>query len=271
MIIDSHTHVWTLDSRRYPWQPIGGYIPDAPADYDILLTEMSSCGVDVAVLVQPTPYGWNNQYLLDATRMFPDQFRAVCLVDPFSISSVAELKRLIMEWNIAGLRLNWHLDIPERWKNDPAHLALWSGVQEFGIPICIQLTPLYIPLVRFFSERFPEVRIVLDHLGRPKPGSKTEDPEFVSFLSLHGIPQVYVKLSGFYYFSQEPAPYRDVWELLRETVKRFSPQRCLWGSDFPFINTHWRYRAMLDMLGELFKDDEGLEWVFGKTAETLWF
>jgi len=112
---------------------------------------------------------------------------------------------------------------------------------------------------------------VLDHLGRPKPGSKTEDPEFVSFLSLHGIPQVYVKLSGFYYFSQEPAPYRDVWELLRETVKRFSPQRCLWGSDFPFINTHWRYRAMLDMLGELFKDDEGLEWVFGKTAETLWF
>lgn len=271
MIIDSHAHIWTLDSYRYPWQPIGGYIPEIPADYDMLLSEMSSCGVDVAILVQPTPYGWDNRYLLDAAEKLPERFKVVCLVNPFSTSSVIKLNTLVKEQNVSGIRLNWHLEEPEKWKNSPAHLALWSEIQALGIPVCIQLTPPYFPLVHFFSEHFLAVRIVLDHLGRPKPGSKIDDTEFISFLRLHEIPQVYVKLSGFYYFSQEPAPYKDVWGLLKETVNTFSPQRCLWGSDFPFINTHWRYREMLDMLRELFGETEMLEWLLGKTAEALWF
>lgn len=271
MIVDSHAHVWTLDSHRYPWQPIGGYIPELPADYDILLAEMSSCSVDAAVLVQPTPYGWDNRYLLDATRKFPDRLKAVCLVNPFSTSSVTELKRLVEEQGVSGLRLNWHLEEPEKWKNDPAHLALWSEIQALGIPVCIQLTSSYFPLVHFFSERFSAVRIVLDHLGRPKPGSKSEAPEFAALLSLVDIPKVYVKLSGPYYYSQEGAPYKDTWELFRTVVNTFSPQRCLWGSDFPFINAHWRYQGMLDMVTGLFEDSEVLEWLLGKTAANLWF
>lgn len=271
MIIDSHVHVWTLDTHRYPWQPIGGYIPETPADYDMLLAEMSSCGVDAAVLVQPTPYGWDNRYLLAAVEKFPDHFKAVCLVNPFSTSSVTELNTLVKEQGVSGIRLNWHLEEPEKWKNNPAHLALWSEIQALGIPVCIQLTPSYFPLVRFFSERFSTVRIVLDHLGRPNPGSKSKALECDALLSLVDIPLIYVKLSGLYYCSQETAPYRDTWKLLKAVVNTFSPQRCLWGSDFPFINTHWHYQGMIDTITELFKDSEALEWLLGKTAATLWF
>ena len=31
MIVDSHLHVWVQKPDQYPWQPIGGYIPENEA------------------------------------------------------------------------------------------------------------------------------------------------------------------------------------------------------------------------------------------------
>lgn len=270
MIIDSHTHVWTLDSQRYPWQPIGGYVPETPAPYTLLQAEMLSAGVDRAVLVQPTPYGWDNQYLLDALEAAPDQFKAVCLVDPFSPSGPAQLERLVRDRGVSGVRINWHLEPPPKWQAAPAYLALWSQAQKIGVPICLQLTPLYLPLVGEFAQRFPGVKIVLDHLGRPEPGSSPGDAGFASFLALCEIAQIYVKLSGLYYFSLGAAPYEDTWKLLKKAVETFTPQRCLWGSDFPFVNQHWSYPDMIDTLKKVFKRPRILDWILGGTAETLW-
>lgn len=270
MIIDSHTHVWTLEPRRYPWQPIGGYIPEAPASYTTLRAEMQSAGVDRAVLVQPTPYGWNNCYLLDVVKTAPDAFRAVCLVDPFSLGGPAELERLVHDHGVSGVRINWHLEKPQRWLDDPAHLALWAKAQQVGAPICLQLTPPYLPLVRTFARRYPGVKIVIDHLGRPEVGSNPTAASFVSFLALCELPQVYVKIAGLYYYSLGAAPYEDTWELVKAAVATFTPQRCLWGSDFPFVDQRWSYPAMIDTLRDLFKDPQALDWILGKTAETLW-
>ncbi len=91
MIIDSHVHVWVQQPEKYPWQPIGGYVPENEASVEMLLAVMDAAGVEGAVLVQPTPYGWDNSYLLDAAERYPDRFRCVCLVDPLDESRSAKL------------------------------------------------------------------------------------------------------------------------------------------------------------------------------------
>ncbi|MBI4788974.1 MAG: amidohydrolase family protein [Chloroflexi bacterium] len=272
MIIDSHVHVWTLQPDRYPWQPVGGYVPTTEANVSLLLDAMDLAGVDRAVLVQPTPYGWNNTYLLDAAREHPERFRVVGLVDPHSSAAPAKLTRLVRDQRAHGVRLNWNLEPVEVWQDAAMQDELWSCLQALGIPVCIQMTPDYIDLAHSMAARYPEVHIVFDHLARPRTGIGASDKEFARFLQLAEHPNCYAKLSGLNYYSRQRAPYRDVWPLLQAAVEAFGLQRCMWGSDFPFVLQHWSYADALQVVqGKLGASQNDLEWILGLTAKSLWW
>jgi predicted TIM-barrel fold metal-dependent hydrolase len=44
-----------------------------------------------------------------------------------------------------------------------------------------------------------------------------------------------VKLSGPFRFSQAPYPYADVDPFMHALVDTFTPQRCVWASDWSFL------------------------------------
>ncbi len=273
MIVDAHVHVWVQNPAQYPWQPIGGYIPESEAPVEKLLSIMDANGVDGAVLVQPTPYGWDNRYLLDCARNYPDRFRSVCLVDPYSEMGSRSLQALVENHQAQGIRINWNLKPAAEWQNNTHHAVLWETASKLNIPICLQMTSEMTDLLRDFAGRFSKVNIVIDHLGRPKQAVRPTDPDFVDFLNLSQFPNLYVKLSGLYYYSsQSAAPYQDVLPLVQAVFRQYGAQRCLWGSDFPFIEERWSYAAMLEAV----KNDWSmtaaeLNWVLGGTAYSLWW
>jgi L-fuconolactonase len=270
MIVDAHSHVWVIDPQKYPWQPVGGYIPENSAPVSRLLTLMDATGVDRAVLVQPTPYGWNNSYLLDAVRSCPKHLKAVCLVNPHAETSSGHLEKLVNQQGINGVRFNWNLEPEYSWDTDSVHGSIWKTAQDLKIPVCLQLIYTQVNQVIEFTSRYPRVHIVLDHLGRPEPGSHPDDLFFRNFLSLAKYPNVFAKLSGMYYFSKSAAPFKDTWPLLQAAVKAFGASRCLWGSDFPFILDRWSYMYLPDTLkGKLEFTHEELDFVLGRTAENL--
>jgi len=271
MIVDSHLHVWTQQPDRYPWQPIGGYVPENEASVEQYVALMDSEGVDRAVLVQPTPYGWDNSYLLDSAAAYPDRFRSVGLVDPLSGGAVGRLEELAAK-GMNGIRLNWHLQPLEVWDENPYHAELWQCAQGLDMPICLQMTLDYVRLVRKMAINFSGVKIVIDHLAKPHQGCLPDDPAFQGLLKLSQYPNLYLKLSGMNYYTQEAAPYADTWPLLQAAMANFGPQRCMWGSDFPFVMEHWTYSDLLTTLKTRlgFSQDEQ-EWTLGKTARMLWW
>jgi predicted TIM-barrel fold metal-dependent hydrolase len=270
MRIDAHCHAWVVSPERYPWQPVGGYLPQQDASGTILLKQMDAACMDRAVLVQPTPYGWNNAYLLDVVRQFPDRFRVVCLVNPFAQDSPQLLAQMVHNHGVKGVRFNWNLDTDHCWDEDILHQRIWSTALDLGIPVCLQLANSQVPQVERLARRFPKLRIVLDHLGRPVPGSAPDSELFLAFLALAKLPNCYAKLSGLYYFSKQPVPYADAWPLLKASLHAFGANRCLWGSDFPFILDRWSYEGWLntiqDQVGFSVKD---LGWILGDTATSL--
>jgi L-fuconolactonase len=270
MIVDAHNHVWVIDRLRYPWQPVGGYLPEISEPVDKLLSIMDASGIDRAVLVQPTPYGWDNSYMVDAVQIYPARLRAVCLVDPHSENSPDQLKGLVDHHGINGVRFNWNLESEFGWSADPAHNHIWEAAQDLEIPVCLQLTCTQIDQAAIIAGRFPGINIVVDHLGRPEPGSDPDSLLFKHFLALAEYSNVYAKLSGLYYFSKQAAPYMDTWPLLKAAMKAFGARRCLWGSDFPFILDRWSCVEMLDTLKGMleFTLDE-LDFILGRTAESL--
>lgn len=270
MIIDAHLHVWSQNTEKYPWNPIGGYIPEESATIDEFIQQMEEAFVEKAVVVQPTPYGWDNSYLLDVCRREKGRLKAIVLVNPESAEAGGDLRKLIDE-GADGLRLNLHLLPAEFIATDIFH-ALIDTAEGTGIPVCFQLTPEYFDGLEGIFRQYPQTRFILDHMARPRAGSKPDDPAFTRLLNLSEYANAYVKLSGLNYFSNQSNPYEDTWPLLKATCDRFSAKRCMWGSDFPFVNDHWLYTDLIETFQKNigFSEDE-LIWIMSKTAESIWW
>ena len=269
MRIDSHLHLWVNDPENYPWHPIGGYVPETVAPLSQYLDVMERNGVDGAVLVQPTPYGWDNAYLLHCKQENPETFRAVVLVDPLSKEAAQNLTSLFNQ-GADGLRINLHIKPLSAWDSQQFHDLMAQCVQ-LNCPVCFQLTSQYFPLLERLCEEYP-LNFVIDHLGRPEPGCSIEDPQFMTFLNFSRHPNVFIKLSGMYYYSKHLAPFPDTWDLLRAAKDRFGADHCMWGSDFPFVEEHWSYTENIDSIQGLFdRSENDLAWIFRKTAQSLWW
>lgn len=269
MIIDSHLHLWVMEPEKYPWSPIGGYIPEQSAPLSRYEQIMDENGLDGAVFVQPTPYGWDNTYLLTCKNSNPDRFKAVVLVDPLSDHAKQTIQALVAQ-GADGLRINLHLQPIHQWAN-AAFFALLDRCAALHLPICLQTTPDYLDSIAEFAAAY-DTTFIIDHLGRPKTGSTPDNDDFQRLLQLAALPNMYIKLSGMNYYSAEPAPYRDTWPLLFAVKQQFGAERCLWGSDFPFVDEHWAFKHSLSLIrDELGFSRYDLEWILGKSARKIWW
>jgi hypothetical protein len=89
------------------------------------------------------------------------------------------------------------------------------------------------------AAQFPELTIVVDHLGLPQPPvyDRDEPPlrRLPELLDLARFENLLVKISGFPTLSQVGYPFADLWPALRQLVDTFSADRVMWGSDIARI------------------------------------
>jgi predicted TIM-barrel fold metal-dependent hydrolase len=73
-------------------------------------------------------------------------------------------------------------------------------------------------------------------------------------------------------YAQRPPPYRDVARFVHAIVREFTPQRLVWGSDWPFLRTDRRcdYGPLLAVLARAVPDPSGRRAVLASTP-ARWF
>jgi predicted TIM-barrel fold metal-dependent hydrolase len=81
------------------------------------------------------------------------------------------------------------------------------------------------------------VRVLTDHLGDPDPSRGLDQPRFQSVSRFDRKTDAVVKLSALYRPSLRPFPHEDVTQFVGAVVDTFGLGRCVWGSDWPLINT----------------------------------
>ena len=71
---------------------------------------------------------------------------------------------------------------------------------------------------------------------------------------------------------RQPIPFGEIPPLIEMAIEAFGPRRLMWGSDFPPVAAREGYGNSLRFPMEhvKFKSEVDKEWVFGKTAATLW-
>jgi predicted TIM-barrel fold metal-dependent hydrolase len=220
---DAHFHVFG-DRARYPLDGRRNYTPHT-ATLDGYRTMMRACGIERAVLVQPSVYGNDNRCLLDALREAAsdgDAFRGVVVPD----AATSDDELLAMDaLGVRGIRLN--VVNPQMLGTEDA-LALWARMQARGwhLQVHLRLAGDGAATLARLAER-SAVPIVVDHFGRPVAGAAL--PPLLLDLVASG--RVWVKLSAAYRIGTPPA-YAEVAPLVDALVAA-NPRRLVWGSDWP--------------------------------------
>jgi len=240
MRIDTHVHVWSLDADRYPWHQTLAHvpIPTRPATVEQFLAAMDEAGVEQAVLLQPSTYGWDNSYLVDALRAGRGRFAGVCLVDPRADSAPDDLRRWCRDGGCCGLRINVIAEA-----NEPTWLLdrgpLWDAIEELGASASFQVRPDQVAVIGRVADRRPRTTFVVDYVGEPA----YHDRRSANLLAaIADRPNVFFKLIAAGQDSAEGYPFRDLWPHYERLVGLVGPERLVFGTDYPLVVDRTDYR-----------------------------
>ena len=275
-IIDIHPHVIAPDSQRYPRTPLGGHqslwSQERPVSVEQLIAEQDRAGIRKAALVQAsTCYGHDNSYVADAVQAHPERFTGVFSCDILASDACETMTHWVAR-GLTGLRLfTTGSTMPGQagWLDDPRSYPAWRKAEDMRLPVCLQMTADGIPQLENVLERFAGLRVVLDHLARPIQGDGPPYEAAASLWRLARFPGVYVKVTerNFVGASSGRATPETFFGRL---VSEFGASRIAWGSNFPASERSLPDLLVLANEALRFLPETDREWIFSRTAQTLY-
>jgi predicted TIM-barrel fold metal-dependent hydrolase len=236
LIIDTHLEVWTSDPRfpfHHPERPDLKHVAiDAPIENEV--QQMKDFGLRYAVLINPRYYGWDNSYIDHSLHKYPNLFVAHGLLNPEDPKMVETFRYWIKERGFQGMRFSPLYHPKSTWLNSKEHYPLWREAEKFQAVFNYYILPHQMPMLEDMAGRFPGVKIVIDHLGKPDLHSPDPWPEFRKMFRLKRFPQVWVSASEPYELSLgKDFPYRDTIPFFKATYEEFGGKQIIWGTGYP--------------------------------------
>lgn len=233
--VDSHCHVF--DTARFPYSADAAYQPPpheagTPAQ---LAAVLDAHRLSHALLVNPTSgYGYDNRCMIAAIRASKGRFKGIARV-PSDVDA-----RTLVEFRDAGV-VGIRLDLITDGVASLHHAAmprLFAQVRDLAWLVQVQCERDQLheaaPVLR--AARVP---LVFDHCGRPDAERDITQPGFAALLDF-GRDGHHVKLSGPFRFANAFMPRADPERFVRALIDAFTPHRCVWGSDWPFLRLPMR-------------------------------
>ena len=276
--IDAHAHIWTPDVAHYPLAA-GFKVSDMqPRSFTAqeLLAQCVPAGVGRVNLIQMSYYEFDNRYMLDMIKLYPDRFVGTAIVDPLGVDPAREM-RALAPLGVQAFRLQprYGKEPPARWLEPGGYAAIFGAAAQTGQALSCLIDPDGFPEVDRMCRRFPETKVIIDHLGRigGGPDGAINGAHVQGLCALAKHPKLYVKVGAFYALGAKKAPYTDLAPLIRAIVRAFGARRCMWESDSPFQVVNGGFADSLklirDHLDFLTQDDR--DWLLFRTAEQTLF
>jgi predicted TIM-barrel fold metal-dependent hydrolase len=274
LVIDTHLEVWTLDPKfpfAHPERPNLTVPMAAPIENQV--EQMKEFGLKYTVLVNPRYFGWDNSYISYSLQQYPKLFVAHGLINPEDPNVAGRLRYWVKEHGFQGMRFSPIYHPKSTWLNSKEHYPLWKEAERLGAVFNFYILPHQMPMLEDMAGRFPGVKIVVDHLG--KPDLKLDDPwpEFRKMFRLKKFPQVWVSASEPYELSlTKEYPYRDTIPFFKATYEEFGGKQLIWGTGYPRPRWELPMDKELEFVDKFldFYTKEDRELLLGKNALRIW-
>ena len=276
MTIDTHPHVISTDTQRYPNAPVGGHKSDwsreRPVSVEEMIAAMDQAGIAKSALVQAsTCYGHDNSYIADAVAAHPDRFTGVFSVDVLAPDAPDKI-RYWAGRNLTGMRLftaGSTMPNQAEWVDDPRSFPAWERASELGIPVCMQMTVKALPQLVRMLERFPKARVILDHLAKP---TLLDGPPYAAaagVFRLADYKNLYLKLTPRTVAEAQNGKATHA-TFFPSLVSKFGASRIAWGSNYPASEGTLQELLKVSQAALAVLSPEDRDWIFSGTALSLY-
>ncbi len=237
--IDIHPHVISTDLVAYPRNPLGGtpsvWSEERPVSTEQMIKAMDEAGVEKSAIVQAsTCYGHDNSYVASAVAAHPKRFTGVFSVDVLADTGPERIRYWYGK-GLTGFRLftvGSTMTTQSNWLDDPKTYPSWRTAEELNIPICLQVRVPGLSMVKTLVEKFPKVRVLIDHMLGVEVDDGPPYAKTAPLLELVKYPNVYLKLTSNNTRAAKKGNATPE-TLFPMMVKAFGSSRIAWGSNYP--------------------------------------
>lgn len=234
MRIDAHQHFWKYDPFEYAW--IADGMAALKRDFlpPHLKPLLDAAGFSGCVAVQARQSPDETRWLLELAREFDYLRGVVGWVDLCAADVEAQLEALASDAKLVGIRHIVQDEPDHRFLLRPDFCRGIAALPRFHLAYDVLIYPRQLPAAIEFAARFPQQRLVLDHIAKPRIADGVLQPWAAQMRELAQCGNVYCKLSGMgteakwgHARAADFRPYLDV------VLEAFGVERLMIGSDWP--------------------------------------
>lgn len=241
MIVDAHHHLWRYQPGREAWLDARAALAPLRRDFlgPELATHLQANGVDRTVIVQCSDSIEDTAFMAAAAAECPFIAGIVGwlpLNDPHATE--AQLAVYAREPKIKGFRHMIIFDPDPDWCVRPAVIESLRLVAERGYTwdSNASIWP-HLEHVATLAEKIPELKQVIDHLGKPVFSEGIRQPWTALMTRAAAYPNVYVKLSGFANVATLANATNDEFQpFVDHVLATFGTERVMIASNWPVSN-----------------------------------
>lgn len=256
-VVDTHVHLWDPDRLSYPWLK---EVP--PIQQAHLLEDYRAAieGIPIERMVFLQCECDPSQYLEEAcwvSALARDEPRLKGMVPWAPLEKGAdvlpELETLTEDPLVKGIRRIVQFEEDDHFCLQPSFVEGVQLLAQFDLhfEICTKGNVQMANVVKLVRQ-CPNVRFILDHIGKPFIKEKETKPWEQAIRELAELPNTRCKISGLVneadWESWQPA---DLQPYLHHVIESFGFKRVMFGGDWPVVKLASSYRRWFDTLVEL--------------------
>lgn len=287
-IIDAHAHLWlkqdtvvdglpirTLANGRSEFmgeirQMLPPFIIDGRNSAEVFLSNMDYAQVSAAVITQEFIDGFQNEYLLEVARRYPDRF-LVCGMCEFRRPGFFEEAVELINSGFKAIKIPAQRLLTPQGRvflNSEEMMRMFRLMEKNNVILSIDLADgaLQTDELREVIAECPGLKIAIGHFGMVTRKDWKEQ------IRLAAAPNVRIESGGItWLFNDEFYPFAGAVKAIREAADLVGMEKLMWGSDYPRTITAITYRMSYDfVLKSSLLTEEEKELFLGRNAERFY-
>ncbi len=240
--VDAHSHLWDVESGRYPWPtPADGSIYRT-FTIDDLRPALAGSAIDATVLVQTVDTLDDTDSMLDVADRHP-WVRGVVgwvpLDDPAGAEAALDARA---DRRLRGIRHLIHHESDPAWLIRDEIQPCLGLLARRRLPFdVVAVFPDHLRLVPAVADRHPDLTLVIDHLAKPPFRSDGWARWLTEIRDAAARPNTNAKLSGLDTAAGPGWTDAELRPAIDAAIEAFGPDRLLFGSDWPVCTLVSRY------------------------------
>jgi L-fuconolactonase len=271
LIVDSQVHIWGADTPERPWpippkglKAVPVHNNGVPFTKDFVLGEMDKAGVDRVIIVPPSWEGDRNELALVAAAQHKDRFAVMGRLDIYREDAKEQIRNWLKQPGMLGLRFALHTPLLERPFVSGELDWVWRVAEESGVPVMVLVPHRLMPSIARVAERYPGLKLVMDHLGLVHGKDEEAFEGLGELLSLARYSNVAAKASIMPFYTADQYPFKRLHSHIRRVFDAFGPKRMFWGSDLSRLPCTYRQGVTMFTEEIPWLTAEDKEWIMGR-------